>query len=124
MCPYTLDHNKMLASTMQHSTHNHTPTRTPPPQPHPTNRATDCVRPARPRAAPRTTSQDVFSGPNSVRARCSYLELSSRSVPPSHTHAPPAHAGTTLRSDVESVKGGTHTLLQVHVPTSPNGETP
>ena len=25
MCPYTLDHNKMLASTMQHSTHNHTP---------------------------------------------------------------------------------------------------
>ena len=26
MCPYTLDHNKMLASTMQHSTHNHTPT--------------------------------------------------------------------------------------------------
>src|ERR1700754_2590494 len=26
MCPYTLVHNKMLASTMQHSTHNHTPT--------------------------------------------------------------------------------------------------
>jgi hypothetical protein len=25
MCPYTLVHNKMLASTMQHSTHNHTP---------------------------------------------------------------------------------------------------
>src|SRR5689334_8727055 len=26
MCSYTLHHNKMLASTMQHSTHNHTPT--------------------------------------------------------------------------------------------------
>src|ERR1044071_6387001 len=25
MCPYTLHHNKMLASTTQHSTNNHTP---------------------------------------------------------------------------------------------------
>ena len=33
MCPYTLTHNKMLASTMQHSTHNHTPTPQPPPHP-------------------------------------------------------------------------------------------
>jgi hypothetical protein len=34
MRPYTLTHNKMLASTMQHSTHNHTPTPQPPPHPH------------------------------------------------------------------------------------------
>ena len=32
MCPYTLDHNKMLASTMQHSTHNHTQIPTPSPR--------------------------------------------------------------------------------------------
>src|SRR3954471_24075220 len=100
----------MLASTMQHSTHNHTPTRTPPPQPHPTNRATDCVRPARPRAAPRTTPTGCLLRTQQCASLLKLFRTSSRSVPPSHTHAPPAHAGTTLRSDVESVKGGTHTL--------------
>ena len=38
MCPYTLDHNKMLASTMQHSTHNHTPA-----QPHPHHTQPDAL---------------------------------------------------------------------------------
>src|SRR3954453_13239101 len=53
-------------------------------------------------------TQQCASSPATRTGTCS--ELSSRSVPPSHTHAPPAHAGTTLRSGVESVKGGTHTL--------------
>ena len=61
MCPYTLDHNKMLASTMQHSTHNHTPTPPQPPQPHPTHRETDRVRPTRPGAAPRKTPHQQVS---------------------------------------------------------------
>src|SRR5215203_5462757 len=119
----------MLASTMQHSTHNHTPTLTPPPHENPSR-----VRPARPRAVPRTTSQGVFSGPNSVRTR--------RRPPPQTWHHP-AMLGT---SAVEVFHPATPTLHQhtpaprfdqvwnrerrdthpsgVHIPTSPNGETP
>src|SRR5690242_13261564 len=69
MCPYTLDHNKMLASTMQHSTHNHTPTPEPPPQPPP-----GCVRPNRPGPAPRTHPQMSPQDPTACQAR-----------PPPHT---------------------------------------
>src|SRR5215218_11449812 len=134
MCPYTLDHNKMLASTMQHSTHNHTPTLQPPPQPRPTNRATDRVRPARPGAVPRTTSQGVFSGPNSVRAR--------RRPPPQTWHHP-AMLGTSAvevfhpATPTGPSRTGVHCMIRcgiserrdthpsgVHEPTSPNGETP
>jgi hypothetical protein len=62
MCPYTLHHNKMLASTMQHSTNNHTPPPTsPPPKP------TSGVRQPTAGAAQKThPTQDVLSGPNSA----------------------------------------------------------
>jgi hypothetical protein len=52
--------NKMLASTMQHSTHHHTPTH-PQPPPHPPPQRFGCVRRPRSRAAPRkhqVSSQD------------------------------------------------------------------
>ena len=54
MCPYTLTHNKMLASTMQHSTHNHTPTPQPPPHPLTPHRATRRVRRSGQKRPPRT----------------------------------------------------------------------
>jgi hypothetical protein len=53
MCPYTLTHNKMLASTMQHSTHNHTPTPQPPPHP-PRQLHRRCVRRSGQKRPPRT----------------------------------------------------------------------
>src|SRR5215203_5401081 len=119
----------MLASTMQHSTHNHTPTLTPPPHENPSR-----VRPARPRAVPRTTSQGVFSGPNSVRTR--------RRPPPQTWHHP-AMLGTSAvevfhpATPTGPSRTGVHCMIrcgiserrdthpsEVHIPTSPNGETP
>src|SRR5689334_19812270 len=70
MCPYTLDHNKMLASTMQHSTHNHTPTHHQPPhhnppQHHATGRS-HALGPPRQEWHQATPQPGVSSGPNSV----------------------------------------------------------
>src|SRR5215207_10608311 len=92
MCPYTLDHNKMLASTMQHSTHNHTPTLTPPPHENPRalgrpgqkwyreQHPTRCLlRTQQCASSPPASTTDVASPSNA-------WNFSSRSVPPSHTH--------------------------------------
>jgi hypothetical protein len=55
------NHNKMLASTMQHSTHNHTPTITDPTTP------TQGTLEVQVRSSPaEKTPPGVFSGPNSV----------------------------------------------------------
>src|SRR6476469_4808307 len=75
MCPYTLDHNKMLASTMQHSTHNHTPT--PPQPPHRTTHALDQPAQERHQEKHPPNHTGVSSGPNSV---------------PSHRPRRPEHA--------------------------------
>ena len=105
MCPYTLDHNKMLASTMQHSTHNHTPkprthhTHTPTTSeqhPAPQHRAT---RDALGNHAQERTRKNnpnhhnggpsVSSGPNSVPNPPEHIQgklfESAENVPPSHT---------------------------------------
>ena len=67
MCSYILDHNKMLASTMQHSTHNHTPTHHDHHHHNPPQKATCSVRRSRPGAARKNTQPaGVLSGPNSV----------------------------------------------------------
>ena len=97
MCPYTLDHNKMLASTMQHSTHNHTPT-TGHHHEHHTQSALDnptrdgaektlhrCLLRTQQRAKPPTTEAAGTSEPAAI---C---------VPPSHTHT--HHANTQQMLD-------------------------
>ena len=96
MCPYTLDHNKMLASTMQHSTHNHTPN----PTPTTTTPYKGCVRPARPGMATKNTPSQVSSqDPTACQARPHHTgeklsEPAAICVPPSRTHTPtPTGAG-------------------------------
>src|SRR5215212_8779540 len=99
MCPYTLDHNKMLASTMQHSTHNHTPNPTPTTTPDTSNAL---GRPGRewPPRKPRLTA-GVSSGPNSVPSPPpphgkKLSEPAAICVPPSRTHAGPRTREPTL----------------------------
>jgi hypothetical protein len=86
---------------------------------------TSCVRPARPRAVPRNTPHKVSSqDPTVCEPAKTVRNLSSRSVPPSHTHASPANAGTTLRSGVESVKGdpSPYSPTNPHRPTELRGQ--
>jgi hypothetical protein len=104
MCPYTLDHNKMLASTMQHSTHNHTPnptTATTPTQDALEDRTRSGTKKTPQNRCPLRTQQRA----KPPRHQPGEIRTSSRSVPPSHTHTPPTTAGTMLDTDVESVKG-------------------
>ena len=78
----------MLASTMQHSTHHHTPkpttTTTTPTHPNKGHPRDALDGPGRERPPEKTTHQpaDVFSGPNSVPN--SFYDFW-RYVPPSHT---------------------------------------
>ena len=122
MCPYTLDHNKMLASTMQHSTHHHTPN-PPQPPPHPHNNKRDALDgPGRERPPEKTTHQPagVFSGPNSVPR----LVFDWRHVPPSHTPNEQEGVELTRRKPTTTCRGlPPHTgrllrkeVIQPHLP--------
>ena len=115
MCPYTLDHNKMLASTMQHSTHNHTPNHQPPPHPH-----HGCVRRPSPRADQRTTPTQVSpQDPTACQARPGTHrdrpnQQQKCSTQPHHTHTPattgkPATTSRVLDHGMESKERRTPT---------------
>ena len=153
MCPYTLVHNKMLASTMQHSTHNHTPhpptttnphTR-PPPPPHQSrstsNHAhrpldgpgTDAAREQQPETftgCPLRTQQHAehttHPHPHKEEAstRRKLSEQHRLNVPPSHTHHHPTPKGET--SSVQRVwnQSERRTTTFRAAATSPFGATP
>src|SRR3954453_17922687 len=121
----------MLASTMQHSTHNHTPN--PPTPPHPPE-LRECVRcPAR-----RRTREQHLTG-------CLLRTQQCASSPPATTTdvAAPAMPGTSAvevfhpATPTTGSQPGTSCMIrcgiserrdthpsEVHIPTSPNGETP
>ena len=80
----------MLASTMQHSTHNHTPTH----HRHHTHN-TDALDDRTRSGTKKTLHAGVSSGPNSVPNLKTTTDKQ-RNVPPSHTHTPPTTAGTML----------------------------
>ena len=128
--PCALTHlttNKMLASTMQHSTHNHTPA--------PTTATTT--------TPPTQGNQDALGQPDQERTREQHphrcllrtqqcakppatedrtmFEPSSRSVPPSHTHTPPPQTCSTrlIRRGI-SERRDTHPSARSHEPTSPS----
>ena len=117
--PCALTHlttNKMLASTMQHSTHNHTPEPNHCHHNHQHNHQGlhhDRVRTTSPGADQRTTPTGVPSGPNSVPSlppatpeeATNTSEPRSTSVPPSHTHTPSPNRENMLDTGMESVKG-------------------
>jgi hypothetical protein len=87
MCPYTLTHNKMLASTMQHSTHNHTPTPQPPPHP-PRQLHRRCIRRSGQKRPPRTQPNRASpQDPTVCRARFAKLVIVFHPATPT-THTP------------------------------------
>ena len=123
MCPYTLDHNKMLASTMQHSTHHHTPNPTqPPPHPHRHHEGAhhrDALDGHGPEAATRKnnppTGKMSSQDPTVCRTRSRFLALCStqphplqhakgveitRRKPTTTCRGLPPHTGKLLRKEV------------------------
>ena len=118
MCPYTLDHNKMLASTMQHSTHNHTPA---PHRHHAQPYALEQQN--QKRHQEKHPQQGVFSGPNSVPSPQNMFGTSSRSVPPSHTHNH-SPTGKPLHDQVRNSERRPHQPAGRLTPTNPRPSTP
>jgi hypothetical protein len=105
------DTKKMLASTMQHSTHHHTPTPQPPPHPHNKRDALD--GPGRKRPPEKTTHQP---------ARC--LLRTQQCAEPVHVfwhHVPPSHTPRHARG-VEITRRKPTTTRRRLAP--PYGEAP
>jgi hypothetical protein len=108
MCPYTLTHNKMLASTMQHSTHNHTPTPQPPPHPPHQQLQGRRVRRSGQKRPPRTQPNRASSqDPTACRAHV----LHNLAIV-FHPATPTTHTPTCADScpGMESVKGDPETF--------------
>ena len=94
MCPYTLHHNKMLASTMQHSTNNHTPPRQPPP-PTPAGVRRSAAETARKNTTPHNNRRPRCLLRTQQRAKPTFLPYRSALVPPSHPHPQPTKRQTS-----------------------------
>ena len=84
----------MLASTMQHSTHNHTPTPQPPPHPPPTTQADALDGPGQERHQEHTPNNGCLLR-TQQRAEPPCFTQHGLCVPPSHTH----HPHTNTRTD-------------------------
>jgi hypothetical protein len=100
------NHNKMLASTMQHSTHNHTPIRTGHHHAH-----NGRVRQPRSGAAlPEKHQPGVFSGPNSVPNFVHQLVCDGR-VPPSCVPSAPKRDPQDTESEIRTTTNSHTTIV-------------
>ena len=117
MCPYTLDHNKMLASTMQHSTHNHTPTTGHHHEHH--NHTTARVRQPHQGWYRENPTTGVSSGPNSVPSTfCKTWPSCSTQPhpPPTHNRAQPAvQAWNPVKGDPRAFRARKHPTKTVRL---------
>jgi hypothetical protein len=117
--------NKMLASTMQHSTHHHTPTH-PQPPPHPTThqqQVTDALdSPSQEQPEKNTPPTDVSSGPNSVPNPSPKTESfpgKSLCVPPRpHQHTPEkVNQQSFMRKGASPTQEPKPSFRRCHLPT-------